>query len=40
MKLCHLYLELLPPVALGAVPLHDGLPQVQQENISIVKAAP
>lgn len=35
-----LYLELLPPVALRAVPLHDGLAQIQQENISIVKAVP
>lgn len=40
LKLCHLYLELLSPVALGAIPLHDGLSQIQQENVSIVKAVP
>lgn len=34
------HLELLSPVALGAVPLHNGLPQIQQEYISIVEAAP
>lgn len=34
------HLELLSPVALGAVPLHDGLPQIQQEYISIVEAFP
>lgn len=34
------YLQLLPPVALGAVPLHYGFPHIQQEYISIVKAVP
>lgn len=34
------YLELLSPVALGAVPLHYGFPDIQQEYISVVKAVP
>lgn len=34
------YLELLSPVALGAIPLNYGFPQIQQEYISIVKAVP
>jgi len=34
------YLELLSPVALRAVPLHDGFPHIKQEYISIVKAVP
>lgn len=34
------HLELLSPVALGAIPLHDGLPHIQQEYISIVEAVP
>lgn len=34
------HLDFLSLVALRAVPLHDELPKVQQEYVSIVKAAP
>ena len=34
------YLELLSPVALGAVPLHYGFPDIQQEYVSVVEAVP
>lgn len=34
------HLEFLSLVALRAVPLHDELPKVQQEYVSIVKAVP
>ena len=34
------YLQLLSPVALGAVPLHYGFPDIQQEYVSVVEAVP
>lgn len=34
------YLEFLSPVALRAVPLHDSIPKIQQEYVSIVKTVP